>query len=452
VCGTDRQCRVACDLESPSCIDDQECVAAAGVTACFDPANAQDEAALSEGGIVGDGGVAHEGGDAGDDATPAVGDGAASDGGTLDATLDASMPFTPNPDAGGGLGFAAPNVDLGTLDAGVDAGDAGIFSGALGPLVTVSCNDTSCLPAPVTLQMTNGSPAALYVFDQLTVAQSAALRFTGTLPIVVVARTSVNIQGQILVNGTALGGPGPGGFAGVNPGPGIGGNGASAAYADSASGGGSYCGGGGSGATGASPAAPGGPTYGDPELTTLVGGSAGGSLVSGGGNTGGPGGGAIEIVAGQSITIGALAAIHAGGGGGCGYDYAGGGGAGGSILLTAPLVTVDGVLAANGGGGGQEEGSPMSGCGGDSTPSDQPAPGFAGIGGSGSAGSVIAGANGVVPDAGSGYGAGGGGAGRIRIDTAVGGLSIGDSAVVSPALAQADGGGTPCATTGTIAP
>jgi hypothetical protein len=307
--------------------------------------------------------------------------------------------------------------------------------------VTQSCNDTSCLPAATMITMSNGNTAALYVFDSLTIVQSAALRFTGTLPIIVVAQSTANIQGQILVNGQANFGAGPGGFSGANPGPGIGGNGVSPAYANSASGGGSYCGLGGTGGAFPPPSAPGGATYGDPTLVPLIGGSAGGSNLSASGNTGGPGGGAIEIIAGQSITIGAFGAINAGGGGGGGYNFGGGGGAGGGILLNAPTVVVAGFVAANGGGGGEQEGLGASGVGADATANAQPAPGYAGFGGGGSAGASANGAAGLLPDAGTGFGAGGGGAGRIRINA----LSVSITGVVSPDFT------TGCATQGTLA-
>ncbi len=56
----------------------------------------------------------------------------------------------------------------------------------------------------------------------LTVEQSASIRFTGSLPIVLVARTSIQIFGTILVNGsftstTNAPAAGPGGFAGSQP-------------------------------------------------------------------------------------------------------------------------------------------------------------------------------------------------------------------------------------------
>ena len=193
VCGTDDQCRAPCQT-SASCLSMQTCLTiGASGGACYDPNDAYDKTAL-----------------------------AAADGGPLDASTtqpdamtagDApgDAPFAPNPEAGP-LGFTPSNFTLTGLDAG-QGGDAG----ASDVMVTQSCNDSSCLPAPATILTNSGTSAALYVFDSLTVVKSAALRFTGTLPIIVVVQTTANIQGQILVNG-ADNVAGPGGFFGANAG------------------------------------------------------------------------------------------------------------------------------------------------------------------------------------------------------------------------------------------
>jgi hypothetical protein len=416
VCGSDDQCRAPCQT-SANCLSMETCLTIGGAGgACYDPNDAYDKTAL-----------------------------AAADGGPLDASMTLSdatpsgdapvdAPFAPNPEAGP-LGFTPSNFTLTGLDAG-----QGVDAGASDVMVTQTCTDSNCLPAPATILTNSGTSAALYVFNSLTVVQSAALRFTGTLPVIVVVQTTANIQGQILVNGADTT-AGPGGFFGANAGAGSGQPGFSPGFPASASGGAGYCGTGGNGAATSPPVATGGMPYGSPTIVPLIGGSAGGAE---NGSSSGPGGGAIEIVAGQGITVGAFGAINAGGGGGGGYANAGGGGSGGAILLEAPVVTVSGTLAANGGGGGQSEGSPISGVGSDATANAQPAPGFDGIGGSGSAAASVNGSSGLSPDAGNGVGAGGGGAGRIRINTASGSASI--TGTVSPALS------TPCATQGTLGP
>ncbi|HXX66708.1 MAG TPA: hypothetical protein VEK07_05985 [Polyangiaceae bacterium] len=448
VCGTDEQCRAPCG-PSENCLEGQVCASVAGsADACFDPHDPLDSDELAAAGISSDAGVVS--GDA--SGMSEAGDATVAPDAASGADVAAS--FMPNPDAGP-LGFIPSNVGWSQITAAVDGGsspgdassEAGILADAPALTLAESGNDSSLLPAPSTIQLGDGTFASLYVFDSLAVVQSAALRFTGPLPVVIVALTSVDVQGQILVDGTGdlpVGGspadtPGPGGFYGANGGPGAGqpclfGS----AFPNSGCGGGSYCGVGGSGAASSSPGASGGPTYGNAELVPLIGGSAGGAEQE----LSGPGGGAIQIVAGQQITIGIYGSINAGGGGGGGYNYAGGAGSGGAILLEAPVVTVSGALAANGGGGGEAEGSPAAGSGADSTANAQPAPGFEGIGGSGSAGPVIDGRSGALPDSGDGFGAGGGGAGRIRINTANGSATI--TGILSPDLT------TPCATQGTL--
>jgi hypothetical protein len=446
----DQQCRVPCG-PGESCLAGQVCASIAGGSdACYDPHDSLDSAELAAAGIPADGGKAQgqstgtlDGGDAtvGADATSSVGPEAS---------------FTPNADAGP-LGFAPSNIDWSQVTAAIDAGgggtdgggDASVLTNAPAVMLAQSGDDSSVLSAPATIQLSDGTFAALYIFDSLTVVQSATLRFTGALPVVVLARTSVDIQGQILVDGTGdipVGGalrdtPGPGGFYGANAGPGAGQSCLlGSTFPNSGCGGGSYCGVGGGGAASQLPAAGGGPTYGSPEIVPLVGGSSGGAEL----DSSGAAGGAIEIIAGQQITIGLFGAISAGGGGGGEYNFAGGGGSGGAILLEAPTVTVSGVLAANGGGGGVSEGSTSAGSGADSTASATAAPGFEGVGGSGSAGSEINGGSGNPSDGGTGFGAGGGGAGRIRINTASGSAVI--TGIVSPDLT------TPCATQGMLSP
>lgn len=190
----------------------------------------------------------------------------------------------------------------------------------------------------------------------------------------------------------------------------------------------------------------------------LVGGSAGGvSFLTNGGEPNG--GGALQLVAGKSIVVGASGAISLPGGGGDRGDAqisgpggygAGGGGSGGALLVEAPSVRVDGTLAANGGaGGGTGDGAAPGAFG---TTEARAAEGGGGQmhGGNGSSSTVMNGGNGSCdgaldgrfgdPPAASG---GGGGAGRIRINTRSGHAVT--TGVVSPAMT------TPCATEGTFA-
>jgi hypothetical protein len=421
VCGVDQRCRAPC-VSSASCILGQTCSVAAGASACVDPTAPADQMLLGGGGA--DAGLAE---DSGTLDARAVGDGFG--GGLQDAPTDQNgSSFTP---ADGGLGFPIPNVDLAALDAGLGGG-AGIFTRA------PDVHNANEFPSPFTIWQADTS-ADLYILNSLTIDPTSMWSpLNNTRAVIVVVRTTVDIQGLVAVNATSV--PGPGGYGeffgsgclGAGPGGGqvisntslLGGGGAG------------YCGAGGQGAVtpqSYSPAASGGKPYGDTTLVPLLGGSAGGC--------GGPGGGAVEIVAGQSITIEANGAINAGGGGG------GGGGSGGAILLASPTITIRGTLAANGGAGG-------GGSSGQSaTASAQPASGGTlwGLqaGGNGSAGTVINGADGVFvmsDGSASGGGGGGGGAGRIRINTANGMANIASGAVISPDLS------TSCATQGTLTP
>jgi hypothetical protein len=472
ICGADLECRVPC---TTSCTGDDACATIDGVRACYDPENPADQAALLKGIAMGDPSLqdaavdsqTHErqndGATSGDVAT-AHEEGSASDattsheGGGHDAPVDTTMSdgppvadggspvadgqadaFVPNPDDGI-LGFNPSNVTLASVDAGL-AGDSGPFAKA--PDVSLS-GSPGCGPSgnacgfggvgssPITVTLSDGNFADLYVWNSFALPDTASLTFTDTNPVILVVLTTVSIQGQIYVNdGNA------GGFSGSAPGPGAG-QGGNGFASGSGGAGGSFCGVGGLGGSPTPPIPAGGPTYGFANLVPLVAGSAGGE--NGGGS--GAGGGAIQIVAGQSITVGPYASINAGGEG---SSLTRGGGSGGAILLEAPAVVIQGTLAANGGGGGGYGGNGANG-----NPSNQPASGGieqfdggAATGGMGSAGLVINGGNsgGFDPQAGF-AGSGGGGAGRIRINTATGSASI--TGTVSPAQ------GTACMTQGTL--
>jgi len=342
---------------------------------------------------------------------------------TIGATPTEAGPGSGPMADGGPLGFVPTNFSLTvSIDGGTDSGGA--------PDVKVSSTCTNCLGSPpMTIQMNDGTPADLYVLNSLEIDPTASLTLTGPHPVIVAVLTTVSINGLLSVaasGGTA----GPGGFAPGYAGPGAGVAGFGGGYPSSNGGGGSYCGAGGSGGASSGVAAPGGPTYGTASLQPFIGGSAGGAGAYG--DSGGAGGGAIQIVAGTSITVGLLGAINAGGGG----VSVSAGGSGGAILLESPTVLIDGNIAANGGGGSYGDPSGANGAA-----SSQPALG-AYPGGNGSAGTSVTGSNGQVDDAGSNPGAGGGGAGRIRINTISGEAAI--AGTLSPSLA------TPCATQGNV--
>jgi hypothetical protein len=334
----------------------------------------------------------------------------------------------------GPLGYFPSNFDPSQTDASAvwSTPDAAVTGTEVS---TTSCAN-SCVGTATTIGQSDvdGTLADVYVLDSLTIDATATLSLSGPRPIILAVRGAVDIQGLIFV-GALADAAGPGGFTSPSdPGPGVGNPGNFGAYPQSLGGGGSYCGVGGTSGNAMGAGAPGGATYGNPTIEPLLGGSAGGDYSAYGDNPGGGGGGALEIVSGVSISIGATGAINAGGGG-----KQASGGSGGAILLEAPTVTVHGVLAANGGGGGNST-SP----GDNGHASAQPAAGFGGLGGDGSAGSQIHGNDGMITDGGAFAGAGGGGAGRIRINTSSGSADV-TGGTLSPSL------DTPCATQGTIA-
>ncbi len=456
VCSAGQQCRQPCAAPG-DCNGGGLCESIAETpTSCYDTTNSLDVALLSISGIPVQpaDASAPEAGSDGAASVTTVSDGAAV---AVDATVsdgagrtnaEASAPFMPNVDAGA-LGFTPSNVDLTGIDAGA-GGDAGIWSNAADVEVSSGCSGAArtCLSgagAPMTIAMNDpdGTQADLYVLRSLTIDQTVVLGpLTGARPIILLALTTVDIQGQLLVNGSA-GTPGAGGFNAAE-GPGFG---ATTAYA--VGGGGSYCGTGGTG-SGAMTVTPAGMTYGNATLNPLIGGSGGGGNTSGYGNVS-AGGGAIQIVAGTSIAVARYGAISAGGEGGGNYAPFGisAGASGGAILLEAPSVVVRGVVAANGGAGGDADG-----VGGTGLASDQAAMGGGladdagnGGGGVGSAGITISGSNGTASNT-AVYGSGGGGAGRIRINGANVLIDDGNGGTtnVSPALS------TGCATQGMLNP
>jgi hypothetical protein len=395
--------------------------------------------------------------------------------------LDGAVPATPAPppdasvspegstgdDGGGTDGTTAPDMGVGaSMDSGeaaapdvaqpVDAGDGGVdapsaptgigftpsnLSLAGVNLVEAGAQDDpspgQTFPAAETMTI-DGSLVDVYVVKSLVVESTFTLTFQNPRPVVIIAQTTVDIQGKVLLMPGFVGGFSP--AIGGNPGPGVGQASGVAGFLNTGAGGASYCGAGGQGGYDTPPAADGGATYGTATLVPLVGGSAGGSGECG---LPGGGGGALQIIAGTSIIVRSLGSINAGGGGGgsgCGnYGGPGGGGAGGAILLEAPMVTILGTLAANGGGGAAQGVAGTAG-----TANNLPSSGGSAYAGVGSAGATIGGGNGMDLDAGAPFNVGGGGgAGRIRINTNAGNFVF-DGGIISPDLS------TGCATAGPL--
>jgi hypothetical protein len=315
-------------------------------------------------------------------------------------------------DAGGspdGLAFdARPAVDAGVMDGApaVDAGPPGPRDvvhvpedGWFGGDTAVVWNenvtlDTTALTLTgpgtegLTLDVRDHDPAGsqiaiLHVGD-LTVGSAATVRVVGNLPFVVISSGDIQLDGRIDAGGRGqtpgAGGAGPGQGPGVgqsgshdNDGPDSGGGGAGHATAGARGSDGCRSGPGGFSDCGDTDLPSGGlagESYGNPEVTTLTGGSGGGSGGSGSASgapgcaagQGGVGGGAVQLYAVGAITITGGGGIQAGGGGGaggnglgggsCAPSAGGGGGSGGVIYLQAERIELAGTLAANGGGGG----------------------------------------------------------------------------------------------------
>lgn len=260
--------------------------------------------------------------------------------------------------------------------------------------VIITSNTTLPLPPDGVLQYRN-----------LTINAGATLTFQRNalntpVTILVAENVTINSNASINLNGQAgrnyndlLAGtpgseaqPGPGGFPGGigavsvikggtgvgSPGGGPGGGAAATDPSPTGSGlgrggnGGSHVGAGAVATNNLNPAAP---TYGDPELLSLIGGSggAGGNMVqisatdTNDGSGGGAGGGAILIAASGTITVSGSIVANGGNGGAAGnfggYGTDGGGaGAGGAVRLMATSIVGNGFVQANGGTGGSAAG------------------------------------------------------------------------------------------------
>ncbi len=263
---------------------------------------------------------------------------------------------------------------------------------------------------------------SLLAFDDLTIALGAKVRVTGSHALIILARNTITIVGEIDANGgrnadPTQAGPGGGpGAVGASPagGCGFGPNGNFNAGNQDAGGGagGSFGGKGGAGGDNLGGNAANVCT--DLLKVKLQGGSGGGR----GGNpndsgNGGGGGGAIQFTAGVSLSVSGL--LHAGGAGGQSSLIQGGGGgagAGGGFLFEAPTVNIlaTAIIVTNGGGGG--DGKVVTSNGETGRP-DLNVAAKAGNGGDGGAGASAAQDGSGNQNAGSG--GGGGSIGKIEI-------------------------------------
>ena len=281
----------------------------------------------------------------------------------------------------------------------------------------------------------DGRPVTLLSAHTFVLEAGSSMRVVGTTPLIIAARDSLDIAGDIDGSSTQIElGPGANPTACPSAGTGVSSNG------NGSSGGG----GGGFG----EPGARGGQGGGSDPVAGGVGGASsaqnrlrggcpggqGGGIQPG---TGGHGGGAIHLASGGAITI--SGSVHVGGSGGRGARGSSGGGGGGSgghlgldgeVVLLAP----EAVLAANGGGGG---GVDDGGSGGGLGQVGQPS-GVAAAGGLGGQRGGQGGARALNPLIGGAVGflfAGGGGGGGGGVGKIIGFSPVTQTeATVSPAL------------------
>jgi len=245
---------------------------------------------------------------------------------------------------------------------------------------------------------------AVFDFNSITVGSGQTFVGEGALPLALLSRSDITINGTIDVS--APGGfdfhGGPGGFDGASSGPGAGGFGPGGGGAGGFTfisvpqppygptinyglfGGGGGGGFGGSGNAGMPVSVPGGGVGGGSGgrayadlLGQLQGGSGGGIGLN---SPGGGGGGAIELGAVGNISVKGSVLANGGSAISGGLDTGGGGGgAGGGILLHGEGVTLSGLLSAIGGSGGS----------GGSDDRDFPNVAVWGAGGNGGGGQVV---------------------------------------------------------------
>jgi hypothetical protein len=236
------------------------------------------------------------------------------------------------------------------------------------------------LSSDLTVMQSDGSTIAVLSVESLTLATGAALRVVGDKPLLVVAWSTIRIDGAIDA-GSHVGDPqlGAGANKACQSAAALQGGNAPALGGSGGGGGAGHRGVGGSG--GAAGVTAGGAGGGIVSALVLRGGCPGAESGTAGlvaeppstpntASAGGGGGGAIRLLAQDSIDI--AGSVSAGGAGGAGaLDMSacggGGGGSGGYIALDAPAVNISGAVAANGGGGG--------GGGGGAPPGDAGSPG-----------------------------------------------------------------------------
>jgi hypothetical protein len=227
---------------------------------------------------------------------------------------------------------------------------------------TSGSNPTISGPGGLVLTGVVFNGIAVFDFNSITVGANQLLGGTGSLPVALLSRGDVVMNGTIDAS-APYGYPNIAGLGGYRFGPGTGSDGGTDIVTGNitGAGGGGYGGSGGNGAGIPPPGGAGGTSYGDLAIA-LQGGSGGGtffghySVVYGG-----AGGGAVEIGAVGGITIGGKILANGSNGNLNGSIFGSGGGSGGGIYLHGDSVALSsssvlsafgGSAAGSGGGGG----------------------------------------------------------------------------------------------------
>lgn len=313
--------------------------------------------------------------------------------------------------------LAVTDVDANTTDGGdVDAMiDSDGCSGSFLRVCTQPSGTDVTLPAAIDTSTSTlctvevdatAGELCVIAARSINLAAGVTLQVTGTRPLVLVAATTVTLDGTLNAKNASGTGCTFTASTGISGGAG-----------------GSRGGTGGKGGTGASGA---GGVPGAAMPLSLLGGCPGAPSLNS--SPPGVGGGSVLVVAATILVAGIVNAAGTGGGGSAVPQAGGaGGGSGGVIILDAPNVTVAGTLLASGGGGGEGGQSTVLGGGAVGHPGATPNPampiiaaagGVGGTGGDGGAGGAILAINGT--DGGrSGNiitgGGGGGASGLIKI-------------------------------------
>ena len=247
----------------------------------------------------------------------------------------------------------------------LDFTSLGAFPSAVGTYL-INTTGTPKLTGPGGTVLATGvvsDGVAVFDFDSISVVSGESITGTGSLPVALLSRGAIAVNGVINVSGGPAFAPGSGA---VSSGGGQGGYDSYypgypydhlELFGGSGGGGGGGFGGAGKSVSFALPpyipplfasGGAGGSGYGSLLVQLQGGGSGGSGFIPGIPAYGGGGGGAIELGAIGNISVSGLILAN----GVYGSGYGAGGGGGGSILLHGDGVTLTGLLAAGGGSGG----------------------------------------------------------------------------------------------------